>query len=253
MSGQLPRLHWFSGGSAEPTVLLHGFTGSVASWSEVAGLVDGPVAGLHLPGHHPEAPVQDDFSASLGWVDEVLGAEGIEKARVIGYSLGARVALGLAVERPRRVASLTLIGVRPGLPQGERAARRRSDQRWIELLENAGIEAFVREWEALPLWSTQRAVAAERLAAQRAVRLAHDPAGLAGSLRTMGLAEMPDYRAAIGDIEVELQLVVGALDRRFRTIAEELCAAHPHIGYGIVPDAGHNVVLESAGGLSDIL
>lgn len=244
------RLHWFASGDGPPWILLHGFTGAASSWSAVAERLPGPVAGLHLPGHHPDAPVPADFRAGVAWIIEALADAGVERARLVGYSLGARAALGVSAEHPAWVESVDLIGVRTGLTtEAERALRRRADRRWIELLTDHGIEAFVDAWEALPLWTSQRRVSAARLAEQRLVRCSHDPAGLAGSLATMGLAEMPDYGETLGELAAPTRLIVGALDERFLATTTRLSQRH-QIELIVIPEAGHNVVLEAPDALA---
>lgn len=239
-------LHWFRSGDELPHVLLHGFTGAAASWTEVASALDGPVAALHLPGHHPEAPVADGWHANIAWVVRTLGSEGITRCRLVGYSLGARVALGVAAAAADLVAELVLIGVHPGLAsETERDQRRRADAVWIERLRRDGLEAFVAAWEALPLFATQ---SAETRAGLRAIRLAHDPDALAASLEHMGLAEMPCYAEALATLPVPVTLIAGERDTKFRQLA-----AASSRDVIIVPGCGHNVVAEAPGAVADVL
>ena len=238
-----------------PLVLLHGFTGSPASWDEVVARLDADVDVLApaLLGHDPSADfhVEHDASCAATMGEEAFGILvemesrfGTEPVHVAGYSMGARVALLMVATAPERFRSATLIGVNPGpRTDAERAERRAADARWIELLER-GIEPFVEAWERQPLWSTQARLPAEKLAEQRAARLRHDPRGLAQSLRVSGLAEQPDLRPRLGDVPIPVTLMAGEEDPKFLRLAHEVAALLPAARVVAVPAAGHNLLLE---------
>lgn len=210
-------------------VLIHGFAGDPASWDDVPIDAD-RTDRLALPGHPGGAPLERDWAQNLTAIAGRLGPCDV----VVGYSLGARVALGLVIggHVPRGV----LISVNPGIADHERFARRAGDAAWAQLARQRGIAAFVEAWQAQPLFATQRRVPAERLAARTARRLALDPEQLAQSLETMGLAEMPDYRALIDD---RVALIAGADDAKYVAIARALPAR-----LALIPDSGHDPLLE---------
>jgi 2-succinyl-6-hydroxy-2,4-cyclohexadiene-1-carboxylate synthase len=164
---------------------------------------------------------------------------------VLGYSLGARLALGLLVQHSELFRGALLIGAQPGLEtEAERAERRALDARWIELLETQGIERFVDAWGSQPLFGTQRRLPSESLHAQRRLRLAHHPAGLALSLRALGLSEMPSLRTELGRLGMPVELWTGELDGKFCAIADELSTLLPDARRITVAGVGHNLVLE---------
>jgi pimeloyl-ACP methyl ester carboxylesterase len=208
------------------TVLLHGFAGDPASWDGV-GIAGEAIA---LPGHVGGGPVEASWDANLAAIARRVGRADV----AIGYSLGARVALGLVAggHVPRAV----LISVNPGIPDAERPARRANDAAWARLAREQGTEAFLAAWQAQPLFASQQRAPADRLAARAARRRALDPQQLARSLETMGLAEMPDYRAAVDD---RVWLIVGADDPKFVAIADSLPARRERIA-----DSGHDPLLE---------
>ena len=106
--------HVVLGNRGDPVVMVHGFAGSLETWSEnqaalaSAGHV---VAALDLPGHG-ESSV-DVGSGSLDELASVvlayMDAVGIARAHLIGHSMGAAVCLALADREPARVRSLTLV------------------------------------------------------------------------------------------------------------------------------------------------
>ena len=226
---------------------LHGFTGSPDSWGF---LRDGGRRYLApaLVGHAGS----DESARIIGFEDEVdrlarlaAGTPNDGPVHVVGYSLGARLALGLALRHPERVARLTLISGHPGLAsEVERSARRDADSAWVELLLGRGVLAFVDAWETLPLWATQAELSESKRGRRRAERLSHDAAGLARSLRVTGLGEMPYYADRLGEIGVPVDILAGELDLKFSSLARSMAERLRHPTLEVVPGAGHDLLLE---------
>ncbi|MEU6646436.1 acetoin dehydrogenase dihydrolipoyllysine-residue acetyltransferase subunit [Saccharomonospora sp. NPDC046836] len=101
------------GDAEEVVVLVHGYGGDKNSWLFVQEPLSQSctVYALDLPGHGESAKDVGDGSldtlagAMLGF----LAAEGIERAHLVGHSLGGAVVLAAAAREPHRVASLTLV------------------------------------------------------------------------------------------------------------------------------------------------
>jgi 2-succinyl-6-hydroxy-2,4-cyclohexadiene-1-carboxylate synthase len=240
------------GGAGQPLILLHGFTGSSESWREVAARLDArwrPI-GIDLPGHgRAEAPAEPDayrieptVAALLAALEELgLG----DRPHLLGYSMGGRVALHLALAAQERFATLTLESASPGiLDPAERVARVRADEALAELLEREGIEPFVDRWERLPLFASQASLPAAVRARLRAGRLGQRALGLANSLRGFGAGVPAPLQPRLGELRLPTLLVVGALDARYGQIGREMVAALPDAELAVVPDAGHSVHLE---------
>lgn len=234
---------------SRPLVLLHGFTGAPASWDGVRPSLDDaiPVLAPALLGHDGTAgsPATRSFDDEVDRLAGVVRDAGLEGAHLAGYSLGGRVALGLLVRHPGLFAAATLIGAHPGLQDpADRAERAARDEQWARLLDGEGLPTFVAAWEALPLFASQGALDPETLARQRAIRTAHDPAGLARSLRVLGLGGMADFRPRLPALRLPVTLVAGEADKKFRALAGEMRARIPGARLEIAAGAGHNVVLE---------
>ena len=238
-------------------LLLHGFTGSGASWP--SAIVEGlslrprvPVR-MDLPGHGRWAGAIDPARFTLDGALEVIAeAQGGEPGAVIGYSMGGRLALAYAVTHPGRVTRLVLESASPGLAgEEERASRRASDEALARDLERDGLAAFVRRWEALPLFETQAALPEPVRAAQRARRLANDPRSLAAALRGLGTGALPSYWDALPALSVPTLLVAGAADAKFTGIARAMAEALPRAETAVIPGAGHAVHLERPGAWLD--
>ena len=232
-------------------VLVHGFTGSPASFDELLPylLARQPAVRVFRPallghGARPD-PVPRRFEQEVDRLAGEIRGAGFSGAHLCGYSLGARVALGLLARHARLFSSATLISVHPGLGgDAERAARVGGDERWCQLLLRQGSARFLRTWEEQPLFATQQALPAARLARQRAIRHGHTADGLQQSLRVLGLGRMPDLRGVLRVQPLRVELLVGALDAKFLTLALELARAAP-VRLQRVEGAGHNLLLEA--------
>ena len=101
-----------AGADGPPLVLLHGLSGSAAWWKRNLPALSRAfrVTAVDLPGFgssHPDARlILDDLPAQL---DVLLGELGIERAHVMGHSMGGLVAGGLAADHPERVNRLVLV------------------------------------------------------------------------------------------------------------------------------------------------
>jgi len=229
--------------------LLHGFTGSPESWSRVVDYADLEQARLipTLAGHGRDWQRRDVQSFENEVMRLVPLASKAEPPRLLcGYSMGARVAIGLLAREPHLFDAALLIGVHPGLlDENTRAERREVDAARARLLREKGLEAFIANWEELPLFASQRGLSPPALEHQRDIRLGHDAEGLARGLEVLGLAEMPDYRPAISSLQIPITLMTGALDAKFSRIATVLAKENAHVDVEVVDGVGHNVVLEA--------
>jgi len=102
-----------AGDDGVPAVLIHGFGGDLNTWlfTQPALAAERPVYALDLPGHGGSSKDVGDGDLAV-LTDAVLGfmaALGIERAHLVGHSLGGAVALACGLERPQAAASLTLV------------------------------------------------------------------------------------------------------------------------------------------------
>lgn len=243
-------------------VLLHGFTGSPASWDAVLEALPAgpPVLRPTLLGHGPGAGAGvERFEQEVDRIADLVRSSRMEGAHLCGYSLGGRLALGLVVRHPALFASATVAGAHPGLTDpAERTARAAEDDSWALSLEQRGIEAFVASWERLPLFETQQRLPAQVRQAHRRRRAAHDPLGLARAMRVLGLGRMPPWSEGLRSAPVPLGLVVGEHDGKFRAVARELGAQLLQAGavpprVHVAEGAGHDVPLEAPRALAAVL
>ena len=247
-------------GVGSPIVVLHGFTGSTVAMSGLTSRLSSThrVLAVDLVGHGrspvPTDPARYTVDAMADDVAAALQRRALGSAHLVGYSMGGRVALTLACNRPELVRSLVLIGATPGLRDpDERAERRVADAALADRIERDGLAEFVDEWMANPLFASQERLGPEALAAARDQRLDNDPLGLAASLRGGGTGAMTPLHDRLPDLRVPTTLVVGALDPKFREIAAAMDEALPHSCVVTVTDAGHAAHLEQPDAVVDAI
>lgn len=232
-------------------VALHGFTGGPDDWQPIAASLSSRAtwSAPTLCGHDP---ARDDhevttFEGELDRLTAWLDRQEAARPFLLGYSLGARIGLGLLARHPTRFVGAVLIGARGGPPGDEatRSARARSDEAWAASLEAEGIEAFVTRWEHQPVFASQASLPRAVRQQQRRRRLAHRPTGLARALRSLGWAHMPDLVPALAAVRTPVRLLVGALDGPFRDAASGLAWHVSTARVTVVPNVGHNLILEA--------
>jgi len=240
-----------------PLVLLHGFTGDSATWAPLVPHLDQerPTLAVDLVGHGqsdaPRDPEAYRMDPTVMSTLAAVTAAGVSRAHWLGYSMGGRVALNLALAAPERVASLVLIGASPGLADpAARAARRRDDEALADYIESAGLPAFVDRWMAHPLFAGQARLGPDHLARARAQRLANHPHALALTLRGMGSGAMEPLHDRLGEITAPVLLVAGDQDPKFVAISQATHARLPHAYLHITPAAGHAVHTEAPADLA---
>ena len=240
-------------------LLLHGFLGAPESWDAVvqacgsAPLIVAPA----LVGHGDEAQAvppdavlgplgQLSFSDEVARLVNQARATGFTGGTVCGYSLGGRLALGLALAAPELVTQLVVISAHPGLAEPlERAQRAQDDDALAAQIERDGLAAFVRDWERQALFRTQSELPEPVLAAQRRIRLGHAPWRVAGALRQLSLGRMPDFGPRLHELAMPVRWVAGAEDAKFRALALRMHGAVAHSTIEVIPGCGHNPLLES--------
>lgn len=227
-----------------PTLLLlHGFTGSRASWAAHLPELERrfEVMAVDLPGHgaNPEAASVEATADELA-----RRLHGQQRVHVLGYSLGARVALRLAIAHPEAVDRLVLESPSAGFADpAERAARRQADEGLADEIDRDGIAAFVDRWQRNPVFASHASLDPPVATRQRAIRLAQDPHGLAQSLRLAGQGAMQPLHDRLAGVTRPTLVIAGTLDPA-RPRAELVAAGIPGARLVVVDGAGHTPHLE---------
>lgn len=245
-------------GEGPPLLLLHGFTGSSLSWDPAIVQRLGRsfrVLAPDLPGHGlSPAPEFGPGGLDTGYGVEWLASElrrlmqggGAERFSVLGYSMGGRVALAMAVGAPESVDALILESASPGLEdEEERVARRRSDEALADAIEARGMDWFSEHWLSLPLFETRHGLPEEVVTRVHAVLRRNQPAGLAFALRRFGTGVQPSLWNDLNRVQAPTLIMAGALDKKFARINRAMAPEISGSRLVVIPGIGHTVHLEA--------
>jgi len=223
-------------------VLLHGFTQTCRLWGPFGAALtrERALIGVDLPGHGESDDVRADLPTTAGLVvAAVQDTVGADEWDLLGYSLGARVALHVALLSDSRLRRVVVVGGTGGIEDpAARDARRDADERTADALESSGdVETFLERWVAGPMFA--------RLgqAAGLEERRRNTAAGLASSLRLSGVGTQEPLWTQLGQIEASLLALAGSDDSRFSAHALRLAGLVPRGVASLVPGGGHAVHL----------
>src|SRR3954463_5611613 len=141
-------LHAEVDGHGPRLVLVHGFAQNRNCWGPLAAdlAADHEVVRIDAPGHGRSST----FPAGLRTGARLIADQG-GPATYIGYSMGARFVLHLALANPELVHGFVTIGGTAGIDdRDERSARKVNDDALADRLEREGLELFLDAWLAQP-------------------------------------------------------------------------------------------------------
>jgi 2-succinyl-6-hydroxy-2,4-cyclohexadiene-1-carboxylate synthase len=219
-------------------VMLPGFSQTASAWNPVTMLL-GPA----VKAEAVEVPDDGDFLSVASTVAETQG-----RACYVGYSMGGRIALQVAVDRPDLVAALVVVSASPGIADhAERRRRCLDDLAFADWIDRHGRDAFLDRWLEMPIFDgLDRALA-------RRHRLPTAPA-ISSQLRRLSQGIQPPLWHRLGELAMPTMLVAGERDPKYIGIATEMLAA---IGLNakveIVPDCGHAVPAEWPGAMAAMI
>ena len=227
--------------------------GSAADWADSTSALDEHFCCVvpDLPGHgsslglpHPAAySIEGAAYALLVLLDELE----VERPLVVGYSMGGRLALYLALRYPERCSALFLESASPGIEDAvEREARRDADEKLANRLESGGFEGFLQDWYQQPLFASL-ARREGLMAKVIETRRRNEPGELARSLRGMGAGSQPSLWGELVGLQAPTLAVAGELDEKYFGISQRMAASSPHVRTAVVPGAGHTVRVEAPG------
>lgn len=244
-----------SGGDKPPLVFVHGLSSYTGFWEYQIPYFAAThrVLALDLPGYgasaRPDAPYTPPWYADM--LGEWMTAVGIDRAAIVGHSMGGQIGLTFALAHPERVERLALAAP-AGLERFGSGAARWSKDWWTEdRAMRAGEEEVRANFVAMVFNRTDAGV--ERLIEER-VRLGKSPAfagtSVAVARSIAGMFDHPVWER-LPTIAVPTLIVFGSDDRmipnpvftggRTRTLAEAGAARIPGAKLVMVPDAGHTV------------
>jgi 2-succinyl-6-hydroxy-2,4-cyclohexadiene-1-carboxylate synthase len=227
----------------------HDFAQVITNLSEFCCLA------VDLPGHG-QTIVQQDSDYQMPNVAQalinLLVELNIKQCILVGYSMGGRIALYLAIHFPQYFPGVILESASPGLSsQLERDRRRAKDSKLAEQLESLDFANFLQQWYGNPLFASL--VRHPHYSEAIARRLCNDPNQLAKSLRLVGLGTQPTLWKSLPEMQIPLLLIVGELDPKFIKINQMMANSCPQASLYRINGTGHNVHFENPLQFSQLL
>jgi len=249
---RIPTLHR---GRGNPVVFVHGFGGDKESWLTLVSRLPAKqsVVALDLPGFGRASPIDASRASArhqAAVVLAVLRQLGIDRAHVVGSSMGGGIALRLAADAQEHVASLTLLGsVGPWVEKSDLALALERGENPLVSRTLADFDRLMDMVTAKPLY-IPRTIRAH-LASVRSLRAEswHELfEGFVGALAEDSFLEK------LGEIRAPTLVIHGAKDRVIhpstgRALADQLSRAR-HLS---LPDVGHVPHMEATGLVAEAL
>jgi pimeloyl-ACP methyl ester carboxylesterase len=216
-----------------PLVLIHGAGGDHLYWPpEIRRLPGTHVIAIDLPGHG-KSPGEGEASiqAYAGRVHAWLSKLGEPGAVFAGHSMGAAIALSLALYYPDCVLGLVLVSS---------GARLKVNPAMLELLAepsnySQAVELIIRWSFSLQASPSLLKLAGQRMAEASPEVLYHD----------LSACNDYDVSSRMAEIDVPTLVICGAADRMTPLrLSNHLASSIPKAQLEVVQDAGHMVMLE---------
>lgn len=228
-------------------VLVHGFTQTLRSWRQVADRLtaDHRVVSVDLPGHGGSGELRGDLTTTAA----ALGTAG-GRATYVGYSMGGRVVLRLALDRPDLVERMVLIGATAGIDSpSDRKARRVADERLASAIEQDGVPRFLVGWLSQPIFAGLSVNEEDRQA-----RLTNSAPGLATSLRDSGTGTMdPPWWDELPRIRCPTRIIAGERDAKFTDLGRRMAGLIADADLVVVAGVGHAAQLEAPEAVAELV
>lgn len=248
MNGPVQFHYRFKGDTNAQTLLfLHGFLGDLREWDPIvdALLPDYRCLTVDLPGHGKTSASafddQDDLSSVARAVLTFLDTLDVTRCSLIGYSMGGRLALQMAVLDPARFAGLVLESASPGLrDEAERKRRAEDDSKLAARLAASDFATFLKDWYTQSMFGDMRRDQ-KRFSALICQRLDNNPEHLARALRLMSVGRQSSLWDAWAANRISTLLLAGKLDAKYVGIEAQMAQVCPTVKTRVFDRCGHNV------------
>jgi pimeloyl-ACP methyl ester carboxylesterase len=246
------RLHYDETGTGRPLVFLHEFAGDHRSWEPQVRHFARTYRCLVLsargfpPSDVPTDPAAYSQQRAVDDVITVLDAAGVDRALVVGNSMGGFGALHVALQHPERTLGAVVAGCGYGAHPDKEEGFRAESEKVAVAFETEG-SAQMSTWYGYGPARVQYEAKDPRGHAEHVQVLAeHDPVGAANTMRGVqkgrpSLYAMHDELAAC---EPPILVVAGDEDNGVLETDLMLKRTIPRCGLAVLPKSGHVTNLE---------
>jgi pimeloyl-ACP methyl ester carboxylesterase len=246
------RLYYEEAGEGVPVVFVHEFAGDHRSWEPQLRFFSRRhrclafAARGYPPSDVPADPARYSQVRAAADIVAVLDGAAIERAHVVGLSMGAFATLHCGLDHPDRVLSLVCAGIGYGAEKAQEGRFRAQAEEAAQGFETQGSRAFAelygesaarvqfqakdpRGWRELVRWLGE-----------------HDPVGAANTMRGVQAQRPSLYDLEVRLRELALPVLVVAGDEDDHTLAPGIFLKRtiPASGLLVLPKTGHTINLE---------
>jgi pimeloyl-ACP methyl ester carboxylesterase len=246
------RLFYEATGTGTPIVFVHEFGGNHWSWEPQVGYF----SRRHLcvtfsargypPSDIPEDVDQYSQARATDDIIDIMNAAGIEKAHVVGLSMGALASLHAALRYPDRILSAVVAGAGYGSEKEHQEFFRHNSEQVAQGFEERGARAFAPVYgeSASRVQFQEKDPRGWQIFVERMAQ--HSDKGAANTMRgvQMRRPSLYDLEAQLSALEVPLLVVVGDEDDHSIQPGIFLKRMAPRAGLAMLPKSGHTLNLE---------
>src|ERR1700687_5004795 len=242
-------LHFEETGSGTPVVFVHEFAGDHRSWEPQMRFFARShrcvsfAARGYPPSDVPTDPKAYSQDIARGDALAVMNALRIEKAHVVGHSMGAYTALHVGLDCPERCLSVAALGCGGGSNPAERDSSARACEDIARMFQSEPIEVAAANYADAPMRQTFQAKDPRGFAEFKRMLAEHSGTGSALTMLNLQLKRptLWDLEKRLRGFTVPLLVIVG--DEDFPCLDGSLFLKRvvPTAGLFVVPRAGHTI------------
>lgn len=249
-------LYYEEAGAGTPVLFVHEFAGNHRTWdAQMRHLARAQRCIAYSARGYPPSQVPDTDDAygqdvAVADAVSVLDGLGIDRAHVVGHSMGAYTALHVGLRHPDRCLSVAALGCGwgsfPPERDGERAAARAMCGDIARLFRDEPIEAAAAKYARFPMRNTFEAKDPRGFAAFGEILAGLSPEGAARTMLNLqrDRPTLWDMEDALKDFAPPLLVIVGDEDHPCLDGSLFLKRTVPTAALQVVPRAGHTVTME---------
>ena len=246
------RLYYEEAGSGHPILFIHEFAGDHESWEpQLRHFARRYRCIAYNARGYPPSDVPEDTDAysqahAVADAIAVLDHLAVERAHVVGLSMGGFATLHVGLAHPARASALVVAGCGYGAPKGARAGFQRETEAMAERFDREGAAAVGNDYALGPTRVQFETKDPRGWAAFRDRLLGHSVEGAANTLRGVQSRRpsLYDLEAGLAALAVPTLLITGDEDEPCLDANIYLKRTIPTAGLLVIPKTGHTINLE---------